>query len=174
MPRCFMTNPASPVLAESWLELPDGRLFWLTGRCAVGRHLDNNLVLAAASVSRHHALLTADAGGGYTLSDLRSSNGTYVNRAPVTRPVPLQDGDELRLGDAVMRYRCTLRQEVDPVATSPDRTRRLEDVRERACWLLLADVAGFSGLNAELGGKAALQRFQGCHLVGQPARQGVE
>jgi pSer/pThr/pTyr-binding forkhead associated (FHA) protein len=155
-----MMTPPSPVLAESWLELPDGRLHWLSGRCAIGRHLDNNLVLEAASVSRHHALLTADS-GGYSLSDLRSSNGTYVNRAPVTRPILLQDGDELRLGDAVLRYRCTLRLEVDPIATHPDRTRRLEDVRERACWLLLADVAGYSELNAELGGKAALQRFQG-------------
>jgi pSer/pThr/pTyr-binding forkhead associated (FHA) protein len=155
-----MTTPTAPILAESWLELPDGRLFWLTGRCAIGRHLDNNLVFEASSVSRHHAVLTAEP-AGYTLNDLRSSNGTYVNRAPIARPTPLRDGDELRLGDAVFRYRCTRHAEVDPVTTHPDRTRRMEDVRERACWLLLADVAGYSALSADLGGKAALQRFQG-------------
>jgi pSer/pThr/pTyr-binding forkhead associated (FHA) protein len=159
-PCRFMLTPTAPILAESWLELPDGRLFWLAGRCAIGRHLDNTLVLEAPSVSRHHALLNAES-TGYTLSDLRSSNGTYVNRAPITRPTLLQDGDELRLGDAAIRYRCTRRAEADSFVTHPERTRRLEDVRESACWLLLADVAGYSALNTELGGKAALQRFQG-------------
>lgn len=158
--RCFMSTTPAIALAESWLELPDGRLFWLAGRCAIGRHLDNNLVLEAPSVSRHHALLNAEA-GGYFLSDLRSSNGTYVNRAPITRPTLLQDGDELRLGDAVVRFRCTRRADTNPMVTSADRTRRLEDVRETACWLLLADVAGYSTLSSQLGGKAALQRFQG-------------
>lgn len=155
-----MTSPTAPTLAESWLELPNGRLHWLTGRCTIGRHLENTLVLDATSVSRHHALLAAEP-EGYTVSDLRSSNGTYVNRAPITRPTLLQDGDELRLGDAVLRYRCTRRGQLDPVTVHPDRTRRLEEVRERACWLLLADVAGFSTLNGELGGKAALHRFHG-------------
>lgn len=155
-----MTSSTAPILAESWLELPDGRLFWLSGRCALGRHLDNHLILEAPSVSRHHALLTPEP-AGYLLSDLRSSNGTYVNRAPITRPTLLHDGDELRLGDAVLRYRCTRRPTADPAITSPERTRRLEDVREAACWLLIADVAGYSRLNTELGGKAALQRFQG-------------
>jgi class 3 adenylate cyclase len=155
-----MSNSTPPLLAESWLELPDGRLFWLAGNCAIGRHLDNHLVFAATSVSRHHAQLAAEP-AGYAIRDLRSSNGTYVNRAPVTRPTLLHDGDEVRLGDVVFRYRCTRRAGMDAVATLPDRTRRLEDVRERACWLLLADVAGFSALNAELGGKSALQRFHG-------------
>lgn len=155
----MLTPTAAPPLAESWLELPDGRLFWLKGRCAVGRHADNDLTLEATSVSRHHALLTASP-AGYSLSDLHSSNGTYVNSSPVVRPTPLRDGDELRFGDAVARYRCTHRPEIDASNTLPDRTRRLEDVRERACWLLLADVAGYSALNAQLGSKAALERFQ--------------
>ncbi len=156
-----MLSPAAaaPPLAESWLELPDGRLFWLKGRCAVGRHADNELILEATSVSRHHALL-AGGPGGYSLSDLHSSNGSYVNGAPVVRPTVLRDGDELRFGDAIARYRCTHRPEPEVSNTMPDRTRRLEDVRERACWLLLADVAGYSTLNAQLGSMAALQRFQ--------------
>ncbi len=155
-----MTSPTAPTLAESWLELPDGRLFWLTGRCAIGRHVDNTLVLEATSVSRHHALLTVES-NGYAVSDLRSSNGTYVNGAPITQPTLLQDGNELRLGDAIFRYRCTRRAGLDSLDNHPERTRRMEDMRERTCWLLIADVAAFSTLNAELGSKAALQRFQG-------------
>ncbi len=154
-----MLPPHSPPLAESWLELPDGRLFWLKGRCSIGRHADNELSLDATSVSRHHALLAATA-GGYSLSDLHSSNGTFVNGAPVVRPRTLRDGDELRFGDSSARYRCTHRPENEAATVLPDRTRRLDAVRERAAWLLLADVAGYSTLNTQLGSKAALQRFQ--------------
>jgi pSer/pThr/pTyr-binding forkhead associated (FHA) protein len=159
-PPLAMTTPPAPTLAESWLELPDGRLFWLTGRCTIGRHLDNQLVLETTSVSRHHAVLTQDP-TGYNVSDLRSSNGTYVNRTPVQRPTLLRDGDELQLGDAILRYRCTRPPEAEAAHTSLEHTRRIDDVRERACWLLIADVAAFSALNAEVGSKTALQRFQG-------------
>ena len=79
-----MTPAELPQLPESWLELPDGRTFWLTGRCAIGRQTDNDLVLDLPALSRRHALLTAEA-GGYTLSDLHSRNGTFVNRAVITR-----------------------------------------------------------------------------------------
>ena len=84
-----------PAFSESWIELPDGRTFWLKGRCTIGREADNDLVIDFPALSRHHALLAAGA-GRYTVSDLHSRNGTFVNRAPVTRPVALRDGDEIR------------------------------------------------------------------------------
>lgn len=155
----FMTSPSSPPFSESWLELPDGRLFWLSGRCAIGRSLDNTLVLEATAVSRYHALLTADA-SGYAVTDLHSANGSYVNRTPIVRMTPLRDGDELRLGDTLLRFRCTRRINLTPASEHLDRTRRMEDVRERACWMLLADVAGFSTLNNDLGAKGALERIR--------------
>src|SRR5207253_960393 len=88
--RGSMSTSTPPALTESWLELPDGKLFWLKGRCSVGRHGDNDLVLDSPTVSRHHALLAAEV-GGFAVSDLHSSNGTYVNRTPVTRVTPLHD-----------------------------------------------------------------------------------
>jgi class 3 adenylate cyclase len=154
-----MNPPVAPALAESWLELPGGRLFWLKGRCAIGRHEDNDLVLEDATLSRHHALITAGPAGG-RLTDLRSSNGTYLNRAPVTRPAALRDADEIRFGDYVVRYRCTRPAGFTMAAGGPDFTRRIDDVRERTCWLLLADVAGYSALIAEAGSEAALRQLQ--------------
>ena len=54
-------------------------------------------------VSRHHAAIhmTDD---GYTLEDLNSSNGTWLNdvRLFSNRPVPLRNGDMLRLGQLVL------------------------------------------------------------------------
>lgn len=154
-----MNSSVAPTLTESWLELPDGRQYWLKARCTIGRHADNDLIFDAHTVSRHHALLVADA-GVYTLSDLHSSNGTFVNWTPVTRGTRLRDGDELRFGDAVVRYRCTREAAPEPATFIDDRTRQASDVRERVCWLLLADLVGFSALNARLGSKEALQHFK--------------
>ena len=126
---------------ESWLELPDGKTFWLKERCVIGRQPDNDVVIDLPVLSRRHALIAAD-GGGYSLSDLHSRNGTYVNGAAVARPVPLRDGDEVRLGPAALRFRCKRRwfasAKDDAGATL---TQRLDEVNERACWLLLVNLA---------------------------------
>ena len=154
-----MSSPESPHLHSSWLELPNGRTLWLGARCAIGRQPDNDLVLDLLALSRRHALIVAE-GGGYTLSDLRSRNGTFVNRAAVTRPVVLRDGDEICVGDALLRFRCTRRIEPPAEATDYATTARLDQVRERTCWLLLLDVVGFTNLNDRVGSEAALRQMQ--------------
>lgn len=155
------SNPTpSPALPSAWLELPEGRVFWLKGRCAIGRLDDNDLVLPTTALSRHHALLTAGS-GGYNLTDLHSSNGTYVNHELAKRPVPLRDGDEIQIGDLVLRYRCT-RQTANPPEpeAGPNATRLLHNVRPRLCWLLVTDIVGYSTLNEQIGSEAALVRLQ--------------
>jgi len=47
-------------------------------------------------VSRHHCRVVRDA-YGYTIEDLNSLNGTYVNRRRVERQ-HLHDGDEVQIG----------------------------------------------------------------------------
>ena len=37
------------------------------------------------------------------LEDLNSTNGTLVNGRPILDPVTLRDGDEVQVGDVVMR-----------------------------------------------------------------------
>ena len=81
---------------QAWLELPDGQLFWLHDRCAIGRQAGNDLVLHGDTLSRQHALLTATK-AGYTVTDLQSRNGTYVAGQLLSRPALLRDGDELDL-----------------------------------------------------------------------------
>jgi signal transduction histidine kinase len=53
------------------------------------------------SVSRRHAELTPDQ-GRWWIRDLESSNGTFVNDAPVLERVPLGPGDRIRCGDTVL------------------------------------------------------------------------
>jgi diguanylate cyclase (GGDEF)-like protein len=55
------------------------------------------------SVSRRHARI--DFGpDGYLVSDLRSTNGTYVNDTVTNGPYKLQDGDYVRVGNCIYRY----------------------------------------------------------------------
>jgi pSer/pThr/pTyr-binding forkhead associated (FHA) protein len=56
--------------------------------------------------------------GGATIEDLRSTNGTHVNRMPISTLTPLKDGDEIALGRAELKLRITNNSaptEVDPL-----------------------------------------------------------
>jgi hypothetical protein len=92
--------------------LPKLRLRFLTGprrgqqavfsgpRIRIGRSRDNDLVLSdegAPQSSGHHAEVVAGA-GGWWLSDLDSTNGTFVNGARVTR-ARLRSGDSIAFGE---------------------------------------------------------------------------
>ena len=61
-----------------------------------GRAEDNDVVLVADEVSRHHAVLYRRA-GKMVLQDKNSLNGTYVNRKRIERH-QLFDGDEMQIG----------------------------------------------------------------------------
>ncbi|MFN8152412.1 MAG: FHA domain-containing protein [Solirubrobacterales bacterium] len=50
-------------------------------------------------ISRRHAELTSPGGGALQISDLGSSNGTFVNGRPVGTEPDLAEGDEGRIGD---------------------------------------------------------------------------
>ena len=48
-------------------------------------------------MSREHAQITLET-DGFTIQDLGSMNGTFVNEEQITDPVPLVPGDEVRFG----------------------------------------------------------------------------
>ncbi len=63
----------------------------------VGRDKLNNMILDVPNVSRFHALFTA-APSQVVLSDLSSTNGTFVNGKPITSPVQIVSGDVVEIG----------------------------------------------------------------------------
>jgi len=86
---------------------PSGReLIALTGhRVTVGKLSTSVVSLHQdATVSRIHAVLE-NFGFAWSIRDLGSRNGTYVNgkQIPGGQPVPLRYGNEIQIGNIVMK-----------------------------------------------------------------------
>jgi len=73
------------------------------GRYGVGREADADISVPRDSVSRNHAELVMGEGGAWTVRDLGSTNGTFVNEVRVSQQA-LRDGDHVRFGDAVFKF----------------------------------------------------------------------
>ncbi len=78
-------------------------------RAAIGRSHDNALCLNDSTVSSFHAAFTLTANGTLWLTDLGSSNGTFVNEVRLGEgdKAIVRDGDKLRFGDVEMRLSLT-------------------------------------------------------------------
>jgi len=88
------------------LVLPDGRRVALGEQpLVIGRNADCGVVVADARASRQHAEIRAQ-GNGFVVHDLDSMNGTLVNGTAI-REHPLADGDEVRLGNTVLRFEAS-------------------------------------------------------------------
>ncbi|GMU08125.1 FHA domain-containing protein [Corallococcus caeni] len=74
------------------------------GSITLGRSSTSDLRLQHASISRRHAQLTRR-GNAFTVRDLGSQNGTFVNRLRIKGEVEIRPGDELSLGNATLRLR---------------------------------------------------------------------
>ncbi|RKH59300.1 FHA domain-containing protein [Corallococcus aberystwythensis] len=74
------------------------------GSITLGRSSTSDLRLQHASISRRHAQLTRR-GNVFTVRDLGSQNGTFVNRLRIKGEVEIKPGDELSLGNATLRLR---------------------------------------------------------------------
>jgi putative MATE family efflux protein len=71
----------------------------------IGRDPENDLAIATLGLSRHHALFTPDISGRIRLTDLNSTNGSFVNRRRVEGSRLLEENDIVHFGTAEFRLR---------------------------------------------------------------------
>lgn len=72
--------------------------------------------LSDYTVSRRHAELQP-AGRGWSLEDLKSANGTYINGKRLQRPTRLKDGDQIRMGSTVLVWDASGDKSLDASGT---------------------------------------------------------
>ena len=95
----------APTLARLIAKI-DGEEFLIRpGENTVGRRPTNDIVIPDPYVSGSHAVIIAS-DGSFTITDVGSTNGTFVNGEKLTpnEPKELNDGDEVVLGQAVFRF----------------------------------------------------------------------
>src|SRR4029434_4671570 len=79
-----------------------GQIITLKAETSIGRGSSNQVAISDPSLSRRHCLIPR-AEAGFTLKDLDSSNGAYVNGVPVRERL-LEHGDQITLGDSVFVF----------------------------------------------------------------------
>ncbi len=78
------------------------------GRNIIGRDVDCNITINDGRMSGKHAVLLFRA-NKYSLTDNQSSHGTFVNDEDIElQPRYLKDGDIIRLGSTVFKFRSSL------------------------------------------------------------------
>jgi diguanylate cyclase (GGDEF)-like protein len=150
----------------------------------LGRGDECDITVLDQSVSRRHALFELEV-DGYVVTDLESTNGTFVNDNAANR-TPLDDGDYLRVGNCLYRflaggnveadyheelYRLAI---LDPLTGLYNR-RYLMDYLERELArslryhrplaFVMLDIDHFKTINDKLGhlaGDMALRELGGC------------
>ncbi len=105
-PRRFVGRPAGEAcLVHIYPSGPNmGRRYTLgeTG-IFLGRGEDNDIRICDSSVSRRHARIVSMS-DGYYISDLQSTNGSFVNDVPAHEPTLLHDGNHVRVGNCIYKF----------------------------------------------------------------------
>ncbi len=76
------------------------------GKNLIGRLADCTVKISDGNTSRHHAQIHR-AGSGFVISDLGSTNGTYVNGTQLVADHRLSDGDIVTVGSVSLRFEAS-------------------------------------------------------------------
>jgi class 3 adenylate cyclase/tetratricopeptide (TPR) repeat protein len=148
----------------AWLERAGDRRY-VESETRIGRGDRNNFQLNDPSISRDHALIRR-VEGDYVLSDLDSSNGTFVNDERVYEPRHLSPGDRVRLANVEFSFNIdqpalgAMQDFLDrPLATSISQFLTIsarintQDYLEgdlRVVTVLFLDLCGFTALSERM------------------------
>lgn len=130
------------------------------------------LLLADPHVSRRHALIEADGAGSGYVTDLGSSNGTFLNGQRIAARTAMNRGDWLRVGDSILVFEYLKSDQLlaitndmaDPVLSRPTLSGPMALLCERLRRIAKSDIevllTGESGSGKEVMARA-LHRLSG-------------
>lgn len=106
-PGGIVNRPTRGVPRELVVHVPDARPRVLRldgGDITFGRSERSTVALTDKYASQEHARVYRQ-GEQWVVADLGSTNGTYLNKAKLTRPTPIGPGDQLGIGSTVVEVR---------------------------------------------------------------------
>ncbi|HEY8289609.1 MAG TPA: SpoIIE family protein phosphatase [Acetobacteraceae bacterium] len=104
----------------------------------IGRAPPAELVLEGGTISRRHCRLE-EQGGRLLLTDLGSTNGTFVDGTRVDTPVTLEDGATITVGAHRLRYQC---RGSDETAEAEAMDRDLQEAADYVASILPPAITG--------------------------------
>ncbi|HEY0712962.1 MAG TPA: ATPase, T2SS/T4P/T4SS family, partial [Polyangia bacterium] len=84
----------------------------------IGRVQGNDIVLPKGNVSKRHCKIVAQGGGKFSVEDLKSTNGTYINGRKILEATAVGGSDKIYVGDFVVRVDLPGEQLSGPNATA--------------------------------------------------------
>ncbi|HAF62202.1 MAG TPA: hypothetical protein DCK95_07745 [Anaerolineaceae bacterium] len=93
-----------------------GRYYPIKQGTVIGRK-EGNLILDDLTVSGTHAKITQD-GNKYTIWDFGSANGTFVNGKRIREATPIDENDEIKIGDTVFVLKLLSAKKKAPKSTT--------------------------------------------------------
>jgi hypothetical protein len=90
-------RPEAQRIPDTAIALNKSNRNFYTAKITVGRAKNNDIIIRASKVSKLHAAFIQEADGGYSVIDMDSTNGTWLNgsRIPKNQPVRLKNGDQI-------------------------------------------------------------------------------
>lgn len=85
------------------LQYKVNEIYYLDGYTDIGRGEDNQIVFKDRFVSKKHAVIIEN-NGRYSIEDLNSANGTYINDRKIIHETPLNNRDVVRIGDVELLF----------------------------------------------------------------------
>lgn len=132
-----------------WLQTQEGTQIPIHGTCSLGRSSRNTVTITGEQASRRHALIHGQSENEFCLVDLGSKNGSYLNGRRVHQPTRLRHLDEIRLGDQAFQFHQPEAPESGLLASNTQ-LETVSAVRQENCWLMMADIEGFTELSQRI------------------------
>lgn len=98
--------PSASTEIRCWIEWGTRRFPLCQGEHVIGRDPDAAIRIDSSTVSRRHARIVVDA-RDVLLEDFGSKNGTFHGDTRIADPVPLANGDAIRVGSQMLTFRVS-------------------------------------------------------------------
>ena len=120
---------------------------------SIGRSFTNDVILPFSWISRRHGMLQVDKDQHYSIIDLGSANGTFVNRQMIHAPTRLHSGDIITMGSTTLIF-----QQTELPTPSVDDTESFDDqtaifLQKEIVSVLVCDIRNYTSLSETIGDK---------------------